>query len=127
MHHISLFPFLVVFLARVFGPVGGLMFFGGKNHRANAPRINPRVFWRQKHNAIRVAGSSSAEGRRNNGRQDPDRLENTSNKSRSSDQNQKVRSDKINHHPQYRFLCREIRRKSPQSTPTPCLFLGRID
>jgi hypothetical protein len=100
------------------------MFFGGKNHRANAPRINPRVFWRQKHNAIRVAGSSSAEGRRNNGRQDPDRLENASNKSRSSDQNQKVRSDKINHHPPAQISVQRNQTKISPIHPYPLLVFG---
>jgi hypothetical protein len=62
------------FLRVFFGPVGGLMFFGGKNHRANAPRINPRVFlaaktqrysrrWKQQHRRAakqRAARSRSA-------------------------------------------------------------------
>jgi hypothetical protein len=77
MHHVSLVSFSSKFFWRVFfGPVGGLMFFGGKDRRVDAPRELLLGFFGGKNTALSVSlEAAMPKGGETAGGEDPDRQE----------------------------------------------------
>jgi hypothetical protein len=106
--------FLISFSSKFFGArflsVGGSMFFGGKNHGANAPREQILGFFGGKNTALfALLEVAVPKGGETAGGKDADWQETVSNNSRSADQNKKVRSDKIKNQPPWYRFCAECR------------------